>query len=997
MKSFLATIILLLSIQICARAQFYTTGDDPASLKWYRLETSNYKIIYPEGLDSLSRVYAKNLEYYRIPLSYSAGFAPGQMTRTKMPVILHPYNSMSNGVVVWAPKRMEFFTSPQAYAPEPMPWEQMLAIHESRHAAQMQMGLSHVFRPFNWIFGQMWTGAISGLYMSSWLLEGDAVVAETALSKSGRGRTADLLNWYMIAFDNGDFRRSRQWKYGSYRYYTPNEYALGYLFISGIRYLYDCPDYTARYVHYAAKKPYNLLFQNTLSKSITGEKMPGAFNKIAEFYHGMWSEEKKLRAPFIPYEYTVPGKIRRYTEYTGSTVSPQGIYTVKSSLVGSRRIMLVDSTGKERTVTPFAADASKLSYSPSTGRIYWSESVPDERWGNKVDSRIRYYDTGKRRKKSITGKGKYFNPGISEDLGLIAVAEYPVEGGSGICVMDIDGKPVCSLDAPDSLQVVETAWCSDSLYVSGISDGGFGLYRTVLNRDSGLSPMEKVLGPARVRIKDLREYHGRLMFTSDRTGVNEMYMFDPGTGKLTRMTSTPYGATDFQFSDDGKELYYSVFTHDGKILAGTPVDSLQNKKEDFGDIHVYRVAEKLSLQEKQLAEAARESPGDMPDSSYTAARPVRYRKFPHLFNIHSWAPVYFDFDNIKNLSFDHYYDMVSLGTAALMQNHLGTFTASIGYSAHKDPYDRSFWRHSGHAKFTYSGLYPVIEASIDFNDRAARNNFLSMQMISSNSYLVSLKSESSRIPSLSGRVAAYIPFNFSSGGWYRGLIPQIAWSANNDMYIGKLNQTLSASVRAYTMLGSATSEIYPDWGIGVEAGMAGYIGLKDYFSPVAYAYVYGYLPGIFGSHGIRLTATGQFRAGKSSLFSTNAVNTLPRGIRSSGNASSFMARYSSSVKLTAEYALPVYLGDFNITSAFYVKRAVLTPHFDISLIPGGNLFSTGISAAVEFGCFFWIGTPVSIGVTYSFNGGSAFRDLSSYDHTTGRHYVGPVFNITIPQ
>ena len=110
-----------------------------------------------------------------------------------------------------------------------------------------------------------------------------------------------------------------------------------------------------------------------------------------------------------------------------------------------------------------------------------------------------------------------------------------------------------------------------------------------------------------------------------------------------------------------------------------------------------------------------------------------------------------------------------------------------------------------------------------------------------------------------------------------------------------------------------------------------------------------------------------------------------------------MAGRRSSYKLTAEYAMPVYLGDFNITSGFYVKRAIITPHFDFTFFQGGSLYSAGVSAAVEFGCFFWVGTPIRIGVTYSYNGGRSFNTLRSAGAMTGHHYVGPVFNISLPQ
>ena len=63
MKYFrLLAFIAFLCFPVWAKAQFYTVGDDPGRLKWYSIETPEYRIIYPAGLDSLARVYGKLLE-----------------------------------------------------------------------------------------------------------------------------------------------------------------------------------------------------------------------------------------------------------------------------------------------------------------------------------------------------------------------------------------------------------------------------------------------------------------------------------------------------------------------------------------------------------------------------------------------------------------------------------------------------------------------------------------------------------------------------------------------------------------------------------------------------------------------------------------------------------------------------------------------------------------------------------------------------------------------
>ena len=118
-------IILLLSlISSSASAQFYVTGDDPGKLKWNYIDTDSYRVIYPQGADSLARVYGRKLEKYKVPVSRTSGYMTGEGDGKIMPVVLHAYND-ANGSVAWAPKRMDLFTVPSAYDPEPLPWSTM--------------------------------------------------------------------------------------------------------------------------------------------------------------------------------------------------------------------------------------------------------------------------------------------------------------------------------------------------------------------------------------------------------------------------------------------------------------------------------------------------------------------------------------------------------------------------------------------------------------------------------------------------------------------------------------------------------------------------------------------------------------------------------------------------------------------------------------------------------------------------------------------------------
>ena len=1020
---YLLTIIYLLLFSLTASAQFYVTGDDPGRLKWKSIDTDSYRIIYPSDNDSLARVYATKLEKFKIPVSRTTGYVTGQGDGKLMPVVLHTYNG-SNGSVAWAPKRMDLFTLPSAYDVDPLPWSTMLSVHESRHITQMQFGMTNVQRPFCYAFGEMWNILVSILYPKMHFIEGDAVVAETALTRSGRGRTADFLNYYRIAFDNGDFRNWNQWRYGSQRNYTPDHYALGYLTLANLRTMYDYPMYMHDSYVRSSKAIFDFYSFRTVSQRRTGLKFYDMFDEICLRMNEEWQKEDSLRGPFMNFE-TVSKEPRLYTDYKDNLVVGEDIYSVKSGYLNTPELVRIDRNGKEHMISRFAAQAGRLQWSDYFRRIYWSESIPDARWSMKTDSKIRYIEEGSSRKKTLKGKRLLHNPAIYAGDSFMAAAEYNVDGSTALTIVGgLNGRILESVQAPDSLQLVETAWIGDRLYATAVSEGGFGIYTIYLaDGTKAHGEWSEVLSPQPVKIKDFQSIGDELMFTCDRTGVNELYHLDPSEGILIQKTNTRYGASDFAYSQDGSYLYFSAPTLKGLQLSRVRTDSLMNRKVRYEDIHRYELADRLAEQEREIASTQGYSEAVPSLDSIKISDPRRYSKAGHMFNIHSWAPVYVSVDNIMKMSFDKIYQAASLGVSGIMQNRLATGVGEIGYSAHKDPYNKTRWRHSGHLKYTYSGLYPVIETSLDINDRGSRQYVLTAYQ-KDGSTSIGLDSRELDCPYIEGNVKVYIPFNFSSGGWYRGMIPQLSYRISNDMfntgiavvsydpemgsfgehpvfmeYIDGKNRfrhSLTGSIRGYTVLGTPNSAVYPKWGIGLEIGASGSLESEHILSPMGYAYLYGYIPGVVSVQGLKLTIMHQQALSGRTYFNQPVVNALPRGLSENVQLLSYLSLTNSSItNVTADYAIPVFLGDWGIFGGgCYFKRMVLTPHFDYMCAGKNQLFSAGCDMTFDLNSVLWLGWPCSVGVTYSYNGGPSFGSLNEMGLNLGHHFVGPTFNVS---
>lgn len=987
-------ILAALLLACPSRAQFYTIGNDPASAKWYSQQTLTYKVIYPEGLDSLARQYAAMLEYYAgyrnnilSPVGNSSGLRPNQNYRKPMPVILHAYAGYSNGVVTWAPRRLELMTMPDPYAPEPTPWMKQLAVHESRHVSQMQSGSAYPFRWGKYLTGELLAGVLSAIYGGSEFLEGDAVATETALTDGGRGRTADFLEYYRVSFASGDFRNYYRWRYGSQKYYTPDYYRSGYIIHAGVRTLYDTPDFTARYYGRIAEHG-PIVFGNLRKtvREISGKKhYTEVFTEACDTLNAEWTRDALSRGPFMNSS-TFTENRRWYTEYASLDADNDGnIYAVRSGLTLPYQIVRITPDGKQTALSSIHSYHSKLQYSSADERLYWSEYSSDLRWSLKATSNIYYLDSLGRRHRLTKGH-KYFHPAPSPDGKRIAVSEYALNTRTSITILDSsNGEVLESFKLPAGLQAIESVWVDGELYFSALGEYGFGIYRC---RD-----MQAVLPQRRLKIKQLWEHDGKIMFTADHNGVNELYSFEPCGEELYRLTNTEFGAADFTFVRD--TLYYSSLTTGGRVIAATAASELSETPADFSQRHSYPFADELSKQERALATSitASQPPSESDGSEYEIGSPERYSKFGHLFRFHSWLPFFVDYDSIADMSFSSLSSVAGLGATAFFQNDLGTAYGYAAYHANYSSTDK--WSHRGHFKFTYTGWYPVIELGFHINERNAYTYDFSE---SESSYTLSLFYRDN--PYLRFSAEVYIPFRFNIGSISAGLIPRINYSVGNDYYYDlddnkSLLSRATLSFNGYIMEEIPDSRIYPRYGIGFEAGHSFRPGLTKSFCPTSYMYLYGYLPGFWQTHGLKLTGMYEHRY-DSGILAEAYLNIVPRGF--SSLSASAISSFSNRMKFTADYAMPLFPVDWSIFGNFaYIRNFEFTPHADLSLISQSsymyNLFSAGADLSMRLESLLWIAFDYRIGISYSYKGGSLFDWLAAAERESSRHYIGLIFSV----
>ena len=924
MKKIKSILLLLLVFNAPnINAQFYNQGSESASTKWSIIKTENFKIIYPKQIDSLARRYAVILENDRkiVNKLHSSNVK-------KFPVVLHPNDVFSNGLVVWAPKRAEFKTTPQSFYGYPQLWEKQLSIHEQRHIFQMMHFEKGFFKPLSLIIGQQAAGVGVGLYLSKWELEGDAVFAETEYSNSGRGRDPEFLIYYKTAFLGGELRKLHNWSLGTIKKYEPDHYSFGYYFLSNLSNEFG-KDIFESALKYRLKNPLDLNGSNNSYKSFTGVRTKNQiFNEIQKSSIEKCKLEDSLNAPYSSFK-KLTKKSKDYQDYESLSLLPDGlIVAIRENLDNVSELGMIDSSGNFKKLTNAGFINSGLK--SAQNKIFWSESVPSVRWEQLSYSRIVCFDINTKTKKYFSGKTRLFNPVPFDNETIISV-EYPVEGSSYLVFIDIDSEKIIKkIKAPGGYQIKEVVATNGEIFLTLIEEGGISL----MVYSPSLNIFTKVKEFTGTNVSYLWAQGEKLYFRATQEGKNNLYCYDIKDRVFSKPLNIRFAAKAPLLDSAGNLIYLNY-----DINGYSPV--ITNKDELKSDRVIFRTDK---VQEKIV------------DSSYVQLPSKKYSKLPHSLNIHSWAPVYYDVDELRTASFSANEIPVKPGFMLMSQDLLSTTFAMAGYS-----YSKGF--NAGHIRFKYSGITPIVEISADLNERKAINFYRSEDPDNPGRYTI--KSDNLNKPHLRSIIQSYIPLNFSSGGRSRYLVPQFAFKYKNDSYSSAeisdsnpYNQFVAA-VQYYDIKNLAKRNIFPGNGFGLYGRYSSIAGTHMFFGPLLYLSGYLYIPGIIPNHGIKISAIHQKQFVTEKYFYQENVSEFVRGYED------FYADDITAFKFN--YVFPVYVNQNYMLQILYVKRFQFIPFLDIATFKrgksSGQIHSFGTDIIADFHLF-GISFPFSGGIRY---------------------------------
>ena len=335
MKKIIILTTILFLVIAHANAQYFQTGQDPSAIRWKQINTTNFQVIYPEEFE----IQAQRVSFV-LDKVYEYGIKSLDFHPRKVSVILHTRTVNSNGLVAWAPKRIELFTTPnqQIYAQD---WLEQLALHEFRHLVQMDKIQSELPVLVKAILGEQATAIVAGAYLPFWFLEGDAVVTETALSNSGRGRMASFSMDYRAQFiEKGKYSFDKAYL-GSYKDFVTDHYKLGYWMVGKSREKFGTSVWSDA-LHQIAKQPFSITPLNSslkLSTKQTGKQLYSSiFDKLAD----EWKQNLLSRS--IDSLSVVSPDRKSYTQYLYPEVYRDSIlFAYRTSINDIGRFVLINS------------------------------------------------------------------------------------------------------------------------------------------------------------------------------------------------------------------------------------------------------------------------------------------------------------------------------------------------------------------------------------------------------------------------------------------------------------------------------------------------------------------------------------------------------------------------------------------------------------------------------------------------------------------------------
>ncbi|MGM0375832.1 MAG: hypothetical protein ACQEQ0_03580 [Bacteroidota bacterium] len=735
-KILFAFISVLILISGSSHAQYYSSGADPASISWEQIDTERFRMVFPEEFSEAALELAQYLDSVAPMIEGTLDHHP-----RKIDILIHAHSTKSNGFVSWAPRRIELYPNP-SQDHHSTDWLKHLALHEYRHVVQIDKLRQGFTKYASWLTGEQAVGAALGAYLPMWFIEGDAVITETTLSESGRGRLPHFsqhLKAHLTEYGRDDYSKAYL---GSYKDFVPNFYKTGYFLTSEVRRRYG-PELWSEVISHTGRNSWSLIpFRKKLRD--TGYRSPRKiYEAVFDSLETTWKKADDTLN--ISQKEVIAQGNDDYTNIEYPVSTPNGDVFAEINGPGQRtRIVRMDEAGDPETIA-YTGTRKNGPITANKRWVAWAETKPHIRWPNANYSIIRWHDRSSGQTSTLKSKTRYFSPALAPESSFMAVVETTPSYEFFIAVINAEtGEVVQRLSTPGNAFPFHPSWSeSDNELVLILQDDNGKKIVTCNTKTGEWETLRKTAGD---EPKFPVKKGDKLWFTASTRNSEEIFRMDLSSGNTDQVTRSRFGSTSPTPVKNNK-LLYSNFTPSGYQLARTDRD--QSTHENVSP---------SNLDSKAVQELTDQEPEINPEPNNKEYQTETYSKW-NLINLHSWAPIYYETD-----AFDFY-----PGLTLMSQNLLGTALTRVGYNAAQAESREKF-----NAGFTYRGFFPILDFDVKWGD--FQEDFQDMFVSNEGIFTLQQQEKSKQIKLETG---IRTPFNLSSGKWSRTLQPRAKLSWQN--------------------------------------------------------------------------------------------------------------------------------------------------------------------------------------------------------------------------
>ena len=681
------------------------------------------------------------------------------------------------------------------------------------------------------------------------------------------GLRAQLIEKGLYSYDKASM--------GSYRDHIPDAYELGYHIVVKARQLYG-PEIWEHTLDRVGNRPYMVTpFQKGIRDISRMRKVP-FYEEVLSGLKQQWEVQDR---------HTITQKLRVispaqkfYTDYNFPKITADtSVIVMKKSLDDIARFVRITPDGREETIfTPGFLKTESMSY--AAGKLCWAETRPDLRWSNRSFTVVRILDIETGKTKTINKHQQLFAPSLSPDASQVAAVKTDSIGMYYLVIMDEEGNITEKINAGNQVFPMTPVWIGeDSLLAVVVAEQGKNIMLyDLVNRTS-----EVLLPWSYTEIAQPAILYPFIYYTAAYSGISNIYALNLVKRNVFKITSSRFGASDPEVSDDGRTLYFSDYTADGSVITEMPLSV--SEWEPLGEVidHSVKLYETLEATEQKVPPLSEIPPSTGPLKKYS--------KLGHLFNFHSWAPVDINASN---------YD-INPGVSVMSQNLLSSSFLTAGYR-----YDVNEQTGRYYAQYTYAGWYPMIDMGVDYG---LRKDFYYGHDTLEFKWRETNLTAGLRLPLNLSRGKYSSSITFSAYGYHiiRRMLPESGLRFRHpDIF------SMGYSVRGWRQIKSNFRDIYPRWGQSVGLYYRNTPFQAAPGNSLAAVTANMYFPGIIRHQGLNVYAGYQFR--KIDYYKIADVVAYPRGITHRQDR--------ELISIRSTYAFPIAYPDWSIGPLVYMKR-----------------------------------------------------------------------------